>query len=247
MPKPIILIACGKRNEVTPQGSVQTITSGCNMDYIQAVVRAGGAPLLVPCIPDTGALEAAVQAADALLLTGGGDVNSLVYGQEPHPQSKYQDPVRDEMEFTVTRLALERGLPILAVCRGAQLLNVALGGTLIQDIPTQVKDPINHYSHGTDVVLLHSIDIETGTLLHRILESGVTAVNSYHHQTVDRLGAGLRVNSRARDGVVEGIEAEDGRPVLGVQFHPEECAADYPQFQRLFDWLVRSASELRVK
>jgi putative glutamine amidotransferase len=177
------------------------------------------------------------------MLTGGGDVGSLFYGEEPHVASKLQDPVRDEMELEATQLALKRGLPILGICRGVQLLNVALGGTLVQDVPSQVPNALKHYSEGMDVILLHTIEIEAGTLLAHIFGTTSMAVNSYHHQAVKDVGRGLRVNSRARDGVIEGIEAADGRPILGVQFHPEECTAQYPQFRALFDWLVREAGE----
>src|SRR5260370_34349306 len=107
------------------------------MQYVRSVVRAGGAPVLLPCVADRDVIQAALQMADGLLLTGGGDILSLAYGEEPHPASKYQDPVRDEMEFEVTRLALETGLPILGIERGIQLLNVALGGTLVQHVPSQ--------------------------------------------------------------------------------------------------------------
>src|SRR5437870_4504167 len=116
--KPIILITAGKQNPATPRGEVQVVTAGCDGDDIQSVVRAGGAPVILPCVADTEAIRAVVQAADGVLLTGGGDVISLAYGEEPHPTSKLQDPVRDAMEFEVTRQALERELPILGVCRG---------------------------------------------------------------------------------------------------------------------------------
>jgi putative glutamine amidotransferase len=211
------------------------------MNYVNVVIAAGGAPVLLPCVADEAAIAAAVAIADGLLLTGGGDILSLEYGEEPHPKSMYQDPLRDTMELTVTRLALERGLPILGVCRGIQLLNVALGGTLVQDVPSQVPNVLKHYSEGLDALLLHTIDVDEDTLLARVLGSTSLGTNSYHHQAVKELGRGLRVNCRARDGVIEGVEATDGRPILGVQFHPEEIAGKYPVYQRLFDWLVREA------
>jgi gamma-glutamyl-gamma-aminobutyrate hydrolase PuuD len=240
--KPIILVTAGKQNPATPRGEVQVVTAGCDVDYIQSVVRAGGAPVILPCVADPEAVRAVVQAVDGVLLTGGGDIVSLAYGEEPHPTSKLQDPARDAMEFEVTRRALERELPVLGVCRGVQVLNVAQGGTLIQDVPSQVPGAVKHYSEGLDTVLLHTVEIEADTLLARVLGTTSMAVNSWHHQAVREAGQGLRVNSRARDGVIEGLEAADGRPILGVQFHPEECTATYPQFQALFDWLVREAA-----
>jgi putative glutamine amidotransferase len=116
-----------------------------------------------------------------------------------------------------------------------------MGGTLIQDVPSQVRGAIKHYSHGLEPVLLHTIEIEEDSLLARVFQTTSMAVNSYHHQAVKELGKGLRINSKARDGVVEGLEATDGRPVLGVQFHPEELTEMYPPFQLLFEWLVNEA------
>jgi putative glutamine amidotransferase len=239
--KPIILITAGKQNPGTPRGEVQMVTSGCDVDYVESVVRAGGAPVILPCLADREAIDAAVQAADGVLLTGGGDIVSLAYGEEPHATSKLQDPTRDEMEFEVTRRALDRRLPILGICRGVQVLNVALGGTLIQDVPSQVPGAVQHYSGGLDTVLLHTVAIEEDSLLARVLGATAMAVNSWHHQAVKEVGQDLRVNCRARDGVIEGLEATDGRPILGVQFHPEECTAAYPQFRTLFDWLTHEA------
>jgi putative glutamine amidotransferase len=241
MSKPIILTTVGRQPQATPEGELQLIKTGCDVNYVNAIIRAGGAPVILPCCDDKQAIHAIMRVADGIVLTGGGDVVSLAYGEEPHIKSKYQDPVRDEAEFEAARLALEMGLPILGICRGMQLLNVVLGGTLVQDIPSQVPDAVKHYSEGTHTVLLHNIDIEEDSLLARILETDSMAINTWHHQAVKDLGRGLRVNCRARDGVIEGVEAEDGRPVLGVQWHPEEAAATYPRFQTFFDWIVREA------
>jgi gamma-glutamyl-gamma-aminobutyrate hydrolase PuuD len=243
--KPLILVTTGRQNPATPRGEVQFVTTGCDLDYATATVRAGGAPLLFPCVEDAEAIAAAVAAVDGVMLTGGGDVVSLEYGEEPHPASKLQDPTRDAMELAVTRHALERGVPILGICRGAQVLNVALGGTLIQDIASEVPGAIKHFSEGLETVLLHTVTIEPDSLLARIWATTKAPINTWHHQAVKDLGRGLRVNCRAADGVIEGIEAADGRPILGVQFHPEECAARYPLFQALFDWLVGEASAVR--
>jgi putative glutamine amidotransferase len=244
--KPLIAITVGKQNPRTPTGEVQAVTTGCNVNYVNAVVRAGGAPVLLPRIADADAIRTVVESADGLLLTGGGDVVSLAYGEEPHLTSKYQDPVRDEMELEATRAALDAELPILGVCRGLQLLNVARGGTLIQDIPSQVENAVKHYGEGLDPVLLHTIDIEPDSLLACVARATTMAVNSYHHQAAKDLGAGLRVNCRARDGVVEGLESSDGRPILALQFHPEEHAGIHPAYQTFFDWLIEEASSRRV-
>lgn len=243
MPKPVIVLTAGRNNLPTPHREVQAIWSGCDVDYIKAVSRSGGAPALLPFTLDKEAIQSTLSKADGIILTGGGDVNSLIYGEEPHPRSHYQDPTRDEMELETARIALEMGLPILGICRGIQILNVALGGTLIQDIPTQVTGANRHYSVGLAPVLLHNMDIEKDSLLSKVLNCASLAVNSYHHQSVKNPGKGLRISARARDGVIEAIESNEGKPVLAVQFHPEEIAATYPVFQRLFDWVVGEAME----
>lgn len=243
MAKPIIALTAGRNNLATPQREMQAVWSGCDVNYINAVLRSGGAPVLLPFAIDKETIQSILAAADGIILTGGGDVNSLAYGEEPHPRSTYQDPVRDEMELETVRLALEMNLPILGICRGIQLLNIALGGTLIQDIPTQISEPNKHYSTGLAPVLLHNINVERDSLLARVFEDTDLAVNSYHHQAVKDLGKGLRINARACDGVIEGIESDDGSPILAVQFHPEEIAAIYPRFQCLFDWLVEEAKK----
>lgn len=241
MPKPLILITAGRQNRHAPDGDLQAVTTGVNLDYVHAVLRAGGTPLLAPRHMDGEATAALVEIADGLLLTGGGDVVSLAYGAEPHPASAYQDPVRDAMELAATRAALARNLPILGICRGIQLLNVALGGTLIQDIPTEISNALGHYARAVAPVQMHTVDIEDGSLLARVLDAPALAVNSYHHQAIEKLGRGLRVNCRARDGVIEGVESDEDHPILAVQFHPEEHAATDPRMQALFNWLVGAA------
>jgi gamma-glutamyl-gamma-aminobutyrate hydrolase PuuD len=239
--KPIILVAAGKQGQAARRAEVQAVAASCNMQYVRSVVKAGGAPVVLPCVTDREAIQAAVAAADGVLLTDGGNVISHAYGEEPHPASKFQDPARDEMELELVRQALERELPILGVCRGSQLLNVAFGGSLIQDVPSQVRGAIQHYSKALEAILLHQIEIEPGSLLAQVMGMTSLAVNSYHHQAVKEAGSGLRINCRARDGVIEGVEAADGRPILGVQFHPEELTEPYPEFLRLFSWLVEQA------
>ncbi|HEY3331893.1 MAG TPA: gamma-glutamyl-gamma-aminobutyrate hydrolase family protein [Capsulimonadaceae bacterium] len=241
MSYPIIAITAGRINKPTLPSEMQQVVSGCDVDYIESVVRAGGAPILIPRHTDIEAARAVVAVADGVLFTGGGDVCSLLYGEEPHRAVKYQDPARDAAEVAIALAAIERGIPIVGVCRGIQILNVALGGTLIQDIPSQVDGAMLHYTKSFAPVAVHSIDIEPGTLLEKLLGAPTAPVNSYHHQAVGRVAEGLKVNARARDGVIEGIEFADGRPLLAVQYHPEELSADDQQFQLYFDWLITEA------
>ena len=218
----------------------QAVKVGCDADYVSAVIRAGGAPLLLPPHGDRAATRDAIGAAAALLLSGGGDVHSLCYGAQPHPKSRAQDATRDATELSAVDFALKKGLPILGVARGAQLLNVARGGTLIQHLPGGIEGAIKHNSEGLAGLLLHSIQIENGSLMHELFGASEMAVNSFHHQAIDSLGSGLKVTARALDGVIEAIESEDGR-MLGVQFHPEECAPLYPSFDAIFAWLIKRA------
>ena len=240
--KPLIIMTAGQQNRAAGRGEMQDVFSGCPLEYVDAVLRSGATPLILPRFFDAAAIEAAVGAADGVLLTGGGDILALNYGEESHPASRYQDSVRDQMELEVLRRATGRGLPILGVCRGIQILNVSCGGTLFQDIPSQVSGSFQHYTHSVSPIAGQTVDVEPGTLLARLWGEGAATINSYHHQAIKKLGEGLRVNCRARDGVIEGAEADDGRPILAVQFHPEELAGADARHQGLFDWLSQEAS-----
>ena len=243
MYKPVIGLTTGRRNRPTEGNELQNADVGCDIMYLAAVLHAGGAPILLPRTDDEEVTLSVMQAADGLLLTGGGDIMSLAYGEEPHPRAGGQDPVRDAAEFAAVRVALDRGLPILGICRGIQTLNVVLGGTLIQDVPSQVAGACQHSTRASENMLGHTVDVEPGSLLARVLGVTSTAVNSWHHQAVKDVAEGLRVNCRARDGVIEGVEAADGRPILAVQCHPAAAAEQFPLFRKLFDWLVAEAAE----
>jgi putative glutamine amidotransferase len=245
MAKPLILLSAGRTMLPARGDDAQSVKMGCDADYVNAVVRAGGSPLLLPPHGDKEATRAAISFADGLLLTGGGDIHSLCYGHEPHPKSTDQDPARDATELLATDFALKRGMPILGVSRGLQLLNVARGGTLVQHIPGG-DGSVKHESRGFAGLLLHTITIEEGSQLHEIMGVSEMAVNSFHHQAAGDIGTGLKVTARSRDGVIEALESVDGRPVLGVQFHPEEAAPFYPNFDRLFKWLIRKARDRNI-
>jgi len=246
MTHPIIAITAGRIVGPAASSELQMVTTGCDVDYVDAIVRAGGAPFVIPRHANIEAVRAVVALADGLLVTGGGDICSLLYGEEPHASTKYQDPIRDGSEIVAIQSAASRGVPVLGICRGLQILNVAFGGTLIQDIPSRVPGAVLHDNKGLVPVEAHTIDIEPGTLLENLLETRVTTVNSYHHQSADRIGDGLRVNARARDGVVEGLELADGGDVLAVQYHPEELARDEARFQVYFNWLIKRANQFKI-
>jgi putative glutamine amidotransferase len=204
--------------------------------YTDAVVAAGGMPVLLPVVSPTLA-EQLVARLDGLVLSGGGDVDPALYGQEPRPEVEGVDPARDAFELALVACALDRELPLLAVCRGAQVLNVARGGTLVQHLPDEERrpnvDPAN-YTRGT-----HEVAVDAGTLLHGLVGDRV-GVNSLHHQAVDQLGEGVVAVARDPAGVIEAVELDGGARVLGVQWHPELLGGD-PDNDALFAWLVRCA------
>jgi len=248
MKRPVIGITAGLILREAGRDSSQYVSVGCGRSYVTEVVRAGGLAVLLPPVAEREAARTAVETMNGLLLSGGGDLASLEFGAEPHPRVRLVDPARDRMEIEAIRLAWRRGLPILGICRGIQVLNVALGGDLIQDIPAQVKGAIRHWSSDLAPCLSHSVKVEKQSLLASLLGAGKVAVNSSHHQAVGgRLAKGLRVTARAADGVIEAIEADDGRPVLGVQFHPEDIAGEHPRFRAIFDWLIAQARRYQRK
>ena len=189
-------------------------------NYCAAVVRAGGLPVLLP--HETDLAEGYIAGLNGLLVTGGAfDVDPAIFGADSrHPSVTTKDK-RTAFELAATRVALERDLPVLGICGGQQLLNVVLGGTLIQHIPDEVADALAHEQPNPRDEPGHPVCIVAGSLLHRICGTGEMQVNSAHHQAAKDIGPGVTVNARAPDGVIEGIEAGAYRFCLGVQWHPE--------------------------
>lgn len=190
--------------------------------YVEAVQHAGALALMLP--PDELLLKRpseALDLLDGLMLAGGADIDPASYGQESHPATVDTVPERDRFEIALVRAAIERDLPVLGICRGMQLINVAYGGTLLQHLPER----FGHHEHlrvaGTFDGADHDVELIDGTLAARAAGETRHATKSHHHQGVDRLGEGLRVSGSAADGLVEAIEMPDRRFVLGVQWHPE--------------------------
>ncbi len=212
--------------------------------YVQAVQEAGGAVLPIPLGLPPEALQHLAAPLGGLLLAGGVDIEPRRYGAPRSEKVIHIDVDRDETELFLTRWALAKGLPILAICRGAQILNVAAGGTLIQDIPSQrpkkLKHDRFHPPHPLDE-LAHAVDIAPGSRLADILGAKSLTVNSRHHQALDRLGSGLTMSARASDGIIEGIEAPAARFAVAVQWHPENLLLAQPAMQRLFHTFIEAA------
>jgi putative glutamine amidotransferase len=226
-----------------------------NDDYIESARVAGAETWLLDRAKDTPA--EVVRRVAGIMLLGGADIEPSRYGEAPHPTFQASEDNRDEYETELIALALERDLPLLAVCRGIQILNVALGGTLIQDIPSQTSSVIQHaLAPGADAVqskavILHEISVTAGTRLHAILgpqldARGMCGVNSRHHQAVKELGRDLAVTAVAPDGIIEAIERPASSFCVGVQWHPENfCREERYNFAALFRAFV-SAAERRL-
>lgn len=217
-----------------------------NSAYLAAVQAAGGVPVLLPPQLDPRAEEELLSRCDGFLLPGGGDLDPATFNEPPHPTLYEVAPARDRLELTLVGAALEARKPILAVCRGIQVLNVALGGTLFQDVGT---DPGTEIQHQQDKAgkprnePTHAVKIVAGSRLAQVLGTTDLSVNSMHHQAVKTLGRGLVPVAFAPDTIIEGVELEDAeRFVLGVQWHPEELTDRDPAARRLFAALVAAAT-----
>ncbi|MFP4056341.1 MAG: gamma-glutamyl-gamma-aminobutyrate hydrolase family protein [Candidatus Brocadiia bacterium] len=233
MSRPRIGLNC----DVACDGRDRPPTLKLRADYADAVARAGGLPLLLPT--PAGDLEAwaaaCLDAVDGLVLTGGRDYDPRPYGQEPHPATRLVAPRREAFDPALAHLALRRGLPVLGICGGMQLLNIVLGGDLVQDLPPR---PVRHRAPGE--ARCHEVAVEAGSRLAAIVGEGRLEVNSSHHQALGRVAEGLRVVARAPDGVVEAVEGTGAAFVLGVQWHPERLASRAEQLA-LFRALVEAA------
>lgn len=216
--------------------------------YIQAVLKAGGAPVIIPAITDGAVLRELVAALDGLVLTGGADLNPLWYGEEPVEALQTVDPVRDLYELKLLKLAVDRNMPIVGICRGEQLINVAFGGTLYQDIPSQrPAHAIKHVQDLPAVSASHHLSVVPGSQLAAIAGTQPLAVNSLHHQAVKTVAPGFRAVAFASDSVIEAIEAWPDRPILGVQWHPESLvAAGDTTMGKIFRFLVGKADTFRL-
>ena len=195
--------------------------------YLELLDFAGLAALLIPVHGAAGGAMDLIGRLDGLVLTGGGDVAPASYAAAQAAQTTEVDPRRDAVEIELTRLARQRDLPVLAICRGIQLLNVALGGTLVQDLPTADPPRPGHMALASWNGAAHEVLPEPGTMLHRLLGPRIT-VNSLHHQAVGLLAPGLRIAATAADGVIEAIEDPAARFTVGVQWHPEMLGPEHP-------------------
>jgi len=214
--------------------------------YVHCLERAGAVAMLLPATPGPAPLHV-LDHVNGLLLAGGGDVDPARYGAAPHPQNYGVDPARDEVELTLVRAAMDAGVPVLAVCRGLQVLNVAMGGTLHQHLP-ELEGMDLHGHPLRDMSVLHEVKVAAGTQLAQACGSEVLRCASHHHQGIDRLADGLTAVAWSGDGLVEAVERSDPEHawLVAVQWHPEMTPAD-PCQQGLFDAFVAEAAARRTE
>ena len=214
--------------------------------YINAVLQAGGLPILIPVQIQGELLEALFRRVDGLIFSGGGDIDPTLYGEMPQVDNLDEvQPARDALEIRLMQMATHARKPFLAICRGIQVMNVANGGSLWQDVGSQKPQAMRHdYYHGDAHprnYLAHEVTLEPSALLGKILEAGRLPVNSLHHQGVKTVPASLKAVGYANDGLVEVLEARDHPFGLGVQWHPEELVADQPATRKMFAAFVEVA------
>jgi len=191
--------------------------------YIKAVLKSGGIPVVLPNLTNEEAIEKLAEKLDGLLVTGGGDIDPTLFNEEPHPGLGEITPDRDVFELAIIPKMLKADKPVLGICRGVQILSIATGGDMYQDVYSQITDRplLQHQQKAPRGHASHYVTVENGSLLHRIIGLERFKVNSFHHQTVRRPGRGFRVSAVSSDGLVEAIESTEHRFAIGVQWHPE--------------------------
>ena len=220
-------------------GNFEDVTCKLSQGYYQSVVAAGGVPMIIPPVEDANTLVNTLDRIDALILSGGGDINPLFGGDEPSPRLRGINQKRDLPELMITRLAYNRQIPILGICRGIQTLAVALGGKVAQDISIQAS--IKHSQDADRAEQTHSVKIFEDSLLYGLYGKEKIYVNSFHHQAVKETGDKFRVVAKSSDGIIEAMESSEFKSIIGVQWHPECFEEGMP----LFRWLVKEAKAFR--
>lgn len=225
--KPVRACTVAVTASIRPEGDTKRVR--LTAAYVTALESAGLVPLIVPPLSSDRAAAAILDSVSGLVLTGGEDVDPARYGEERHEKVRSVNAARDATEAALVEEAKARGMPVLAICRGIQILNVALGGTLVQDIATQCETDIAHDEDSPRDSRSHEIDVEPGSLIANAVGTEHLTVNSFHHQSVKHVAEGMRVTARSPDGVIEGLESTDEDWwVMAVQWHPEEMT-DSPE------------------
>lgn len=242
MKKPIIGISSStiiEKEEAVFLGYKRTYV---NDDYIDAVVRAGGIPVVLPMLDSDEDIKELVESLDGLVLMGGHDIDPILYNEEPCAKIGELYPKRDKVDSAWIKAAFDKKIPILGVCRGLQLLNVVFGGSLYQDLSFIEGCNVDHIQKGRFYEPVHFIDVKEGTRFHSLV-GDVMRVNSFHHLAVKDLAKDFVISAVSRDNVVEAIEYDGDQFVLGVQFHPEMMSPKSEQAENIFRGFIKEASE----
>ena len=244
--RPVIGITPSPQRDELPHGAF--VRYAMSSSYVDAILAAGGLPVILP--PQEGGADELFDRLDGLLLSGGADIDPAVYGDPAiHPMTYGIDPLRDRFEFALLDEALARDTPVFCICRGIQVLNVKLGGTLIQDVPDQYETSTIHQQHHAGIAkdqIGHRVTPAADGEIARLYGTEPIGVNSFHHQAIKDLGAGLAVAAIAEDGLVEAISLPDRSFVLGVQWHPEMMFEHHPEQLEPFKALVEAAHVRRL-
>lgn len=253
LPKPLIGITCDFNPgdledqpvvsaDGPPQRKIEP-TYFLRARYASAIEDLGGVPLILPITQDPKVLQGLLDLMDGLMITGSGpDLDPTLYGEKKRFKFKVMSPQRAGFELGIARMAVERDLPVLGVCGGMQVLNVAFGGTLVQDIASEIQRALAHQQKMAAIEPSHEVSITQGSQLSKIVVDPVIQVNSSHHQAIRSLGKGLVVNAKAPDGVVEGLEHPQHDFVLGIQWHPEFLYRNHEPHRRIFESFLQKAA-----
>ena len=216
--------------------------------YIDTLARAGALPVMIPLVDDA-TLRGIYESLDAVFLPGGADIDARTYGEDPHRKSDTTDRERDRVEVALAKWAIEESKPVLGVCRGLQLINVAVGGTLYQDLADEFPGSIKHDyfpfagQHFSRDYLAHEVSVTEGTRLAQFVGAGALKVNSMHHQGIRELGPGLVATAEAPDGLIEALEGDDSGYLVAVQWHPEALTDNCSHSRELFADFIAAGSE----
>lgn len=239
MSKPVIGISA---NVLTLDNGAER--AAVSTDYIKVVAEAGGIPVILPVITDPASIKRQLQIIDGLILSGGYDVDPLLFGEQPAEKLGYVSPERDLHEIELVKAAAFAKMPVLGICRGIQLINIAFGGTIYQDL-SDVPGVIKHMQNSKNYVPTHTVEIVEKSVLGNILGSKAV-VNSFHHQAVKSAAPGFIVTARTLDGVIEAIENPESEFFVGVQWHPEMMASSQPGMLKLLKNFINAAAEYSV-
>jgi len=214
-----------------------------NEDYVKAVIAAGGVPLLLPLVHDENLIEEQMVSIDGLILSGGHDISSLIYGEQPSRKLGETLPERDQFDLKLFDIALKKEIPVLGICRGMQLMNVALGGTLYQDLDLIPGCDLKHDQYTNPSLATHDVILKDKSLLAEIFATKNLVTNSFHHLAIKTLGKGFIETAHSSDGVIEGIELAGSKKIIGVQWHPEMMALTNDKMLNLFKYIISKTND----